>query len=490
MTRIDSAKRSDSGGHAELIRLQERMRKVEESSCDAPDFMEGVLVNPTLEIFVSGWTGLGDVLRDEGQRPVPGEETLLLWKDPESGAVRVEVAKPDDLLALKMVCERLDPRDVAAMEGVPVGVLDTVMRRAAARGMLITPPSALLRNASWAIPGERFGARDFFSSTFVMQWHITQACDLHCRHCYDRSAISSLRLDQGERILDDLRMFCLDRSVRGQVTFTGGNPFLHPDFFVLYQGAVNRGLGTAILGNPVSGDQLDRMLDIAMPGFYQVSLEGLAEHNDYIRGTGHFARTLSFLDALRTRGVFSMVMLTLTSANMDQVLPLAEMLRDRVDAFTFTRLAEVGEGADLQGVSPDLFPGFLSAYLDAAATNPVMWYKDNLLNCALELRGEPLFSGCSGGGCGAAFSFFAVLPDGRAHACRKFPSPIGNVLTQGVAEVYDSQQASRYREGSRACRECGIRPGCGGCMAVAHGRGLNVFEDRDPYCFLGSTVEG
>ena len=33
---------------------------------------------------------------------------------------------------------------------------------------------------------------------------------------------------------------------------------------------------------------------------------------------------------------------------------------------------------------------------------------------------EP-FGGCTGFGCGAAFNFMAVLPDGEVHACRKVP---------------------------------------------------------------------
>jgi radical SAM protein with 4Fe4S-binding SPASM domain len=78
----------------------------------------------------------------------------------------------------------------------------------------------------------------------------------------------------------------------------------------------------------------------------------------------------------------------------------------------------------------------------------------------------------------------SLLPDGEAHACRKFPSPIGNVLEQGIGGVYDAPLARKYREGSRACRSCPLRPVCGGCLAVAHSHGLDIFEERDPFCFM------
>jgi radical SAM protein with 4Fe4S-binding SPASM domain len=113
-----------------------------------------------------------------------------------------------------------------------------------------------------------------------------------------------------------------------------------------------------------------------------------------------------------------------------------------------------------------------------------MGVKDNLINIILRDRGMPPFGGCTGYGCGAAFNFASLLADGEVHACRKFPSPIGNVRHQSISEIYDSDQARNYRNGSRACQSCAVRPVCGGCLACAHSSGLNVFEDKDPFCFM------
>ena len=182
--------------------------------------------------------------------------------------------------------------------------------------------------------------------------------------------------------------------------------------------------------------------------------------------------------------IYSMVMLTLTRDNLDQVLPLAELLRGRTDSFTFNRLSQVGEGAKLQLPSPEAYRAFLESYLKATETNPILALKDNLINILYHHQGGDPFGGCTGFGCGAAFNFLTVLPDGEVHACRKFPSLIGNVLEQSLGEIYESEAAKRYRAGTRACRACPIRPVCGGCLAVVHGHGLDVFEDRDPYCFI------
>jgi radical SAM protein with 4Fe4S-binding SPASM domain len=112
-----------------------------------------------------------------------------------------------------------------------------------------------------------------------------------------------------------------------------------------------------------------------------------------------------------------------------------------------------------------------------------MGIKDNLINIIHRERSIAPFGGCTGYGCGAAFNFMALLADGEVHACRKFPSLIGNIHRRGIAEIYESEQAERYRSGCIGCRSCAIRPVCGGCLASAHSHGLNVFEDKDPFCF-------
>jgi len=352
------------------------------------------------------------------------------------------------------------------------------------KGLLLRPPSRIRRKREdfpgWSRPEETF----LVAPGFTLQWHLTQACDLHCKHCYDRSPKPSLGLEQALAVLDDLRSFCRSRKVSGQVSFTGGNPFLYPHFAEVYRGAVARGLGTAILGNPVPRQRLEEITAIRKPSYFQVSLEGLQGHNDSVRGAGHFAKTLAFLRLLREMGVYSMVMLTLTGDNLGQVIPLGEVLRNEADLFTFNRLAAVGEGAGLRLPEREDYAAFLADYVRASRKNPVLGLKDNLINLVYDREGEELFGGCCGYGCGAAFNFISLLPDGEVHACRKLPSFLGNIGKMSLDEIYESPGAGSYRAGSRACRSCGIRPVCGGCPAVVHSSGLDPFVDRDPYCFL------
>jgi len=442
-------------------------------------------LNPTVRIVEVEWAGLPEFLRDQTIRPQRRAAMALLYRPHPRAEIEIVTPTGHDLLALKMVLEGLDSREVAIETGVTLGRIDEILETAANKGLLLAPPSSLVRDPSYGRgraleAGEAAPTR---VATFALQWHLTQTCDLHCRHCYDRSTRTEMSFPQALHVLDELYAFSQVRHVHAQVSFSGGNPMLSPHFFELYREAADRGFLVAILGNPMAERFIERLLAIRRPEFYQVSLEGLQAHNDDIRGAGHFDRTLAFLDLLRRHSIYAMVMLTLTGANCDQVLPLADLLRGRADLFTFNRLAMVGEGAALASVAPDRFRRLLAEFLAVASREPHLSLKDNFFNLVLAEQHRPLTGGCTGFGCGAAFNFVSVLPDGEVHACRKFPSPIGNLLSQSLADIYDGAAARQYRAGSSACLDCDFRPLCRGCAAVTHGFGRNVFTDLDPYCF-------
>ncbi len=476
----------------DLTRLEWGLYQASLGSAESDPDPDRVIVNPALRLMQFSYKNLVHLVQAAGKAkpiaPEPGEELVLVWRNAETREVLSRAAREEDLLALKIVLEEVALESAAASGGVPQAALENVLQQAAREGLLIPPRSKIRRDPA-AYPQSAIRGREFLESpTFTLQWHITQACDLHCKHCYDRSPRPPLNWEQEMKILNDLDRFCREKRVQGQVSFTGGNPLLHPRFNELYRAAAGLGFGTAILGNPTSRERLLEIRAIQEPHFFQVSLEGLREHNDWIRGPGHFDRVMEFLGILKELNLYSMVMLTLTRDNMDQVIPLAERLQGKADSFFFNRLSQVGEGANLQVPDRQEYAAFLAAYLRTAEKNPVMGIKDNLINILHHRQGIPLFGGCAGFGCSAAFNFITVLPDGEVHACRKLPSPLGNILENSLLELYDSEPARRYRAGTAACRACPLRPVCGGCLAVAYGMGLNIFQDRDPFCFLEDSA--
>jgi selenobiotic family peptide radical SAM maturase len=470
---------------SDLARLEWTRCRVGEQDVPASPDEGPAILNRTLELVPCRWHNLPQLLehRSDGRGAVTeGEELVAVWRDLD-GQTHLETARPSDLAALKVVVSETTPQAVAAQTGSPVGPLVAALRQAAQRGLILAPSSRLCRDPARFGPGVEVAEQFHAAQVFSLQWHLTQACDLYCRHCYDRTPRATPSLAEGIDMLQQLEAFCRSRQVFGQVSFTGGNPFLHPHFFELYRTAADLGFGCVVLGNPVPENKLEQLVAISPPLFYQVSLEGLEEHNDEIRGQGNFQKVLSFLERLRQFKIPSVVMLTLTRANLGQVIPLADILRHLAGNFTFNRLARFGEGARLELPAADEYRAFLAEYLEAGPQNPILGLKDSLFNILLEERGLESFGGCTGFGCGAAFNFVALLSDGEVHACRKFPSLIGNLKTASLEEVYDSAAAAQYRRGSAACVGCPLQAACGGCLAVTASLGGDPFTSRDPFCF-------
>ena len=465
--------------HIELSRHKAITTKI------APHEINSLSLNPTLNITPVIWKNLVPLLvrakKRDIDKVVPGNETIITWCLPDKGTVMTRAANPGDLLAIKLVAEDIDPLDAAREAGVPVGTIDAVIREAVWQGLVLSPLSMLCREEDIA----KFSPREdcIAAEVFSLQWHLTQECDLHCRHCYDRSSRRAFPFERALTLLDELRAFCRSRFIRGQVSLSGGNPLLYPQFLDLYRAAAERDFMIAILGNASDRVTIERIVDIRMPVYYQVSLEGLAQHNDEIRGAGNYHRTVDFLRMLTEMGVPNMVMLTLTRHNMGQVIPLAEELEGLTGGLTFNRLALFGEGACLELPTPVEYREFLEAYATALESHPVLSLKDSLLNTIFERDNSGLFGGCAGYGCGAAFNFVSILSDGEVHACRKFPSPIGNIFANSLENVYASESAIRYRSGSSACAGCSLNAVCRGCPAVTASFGLDPFTDKDPFCF-------
>ncbi len=466
----------------DLAALEKIRHQLAVTSVAFPATVHRRTLNPTIRLVEVDWTGLPEFFRDQSSfQPQSGHSLVLLYRPEPESAVRMFTPDGHDLLALKLVAEDINSRDAAVEAGITIGRIDSILADAARRGLILIPPSSLVRDDSY-LQG-RFAQDEQRVATFTLQWHLTQACDLHCRHCYDRSSRPEMELAQAIHVLDELYAFSQAHHVHAQVSFSGGNPMLYPHFYEVYHEAADRGFLTAILGNPMEEHYIERLVAIKHPEFYQVSLEGLLDHNDSIRGSGHYHRVLTFLQLLHKYRIYSMVMLTLTRDNRQEVLLLADELSGKVDLFTFNRLAMVGEGVQLASVDVEDFPQFLEEFVTAKETNDGLCLKDNFFNLTLHQHQRPLTGGCTGFGCGAAFNFVSVLPDGEVHACRKFPSLIGNIFNQSLESIYAGQQATKYRTGSTACFGCKLRPVCRGCPAVTYGFGLDVFTARDPYCF-------
>ena len=75
---------------------------------------------------------------------------------------------------------------------------------------------------------------------FSFQWHITDECDQRCKHCYifaenTGKCPDCMTRSQMEAVLSNCRDFCEQFGRQPYFYLTGGDPILHPDFWILLE---------------------------------------------------------------------------------------------------------------------------------------------------------------------------------------------------------------------------------------------------------------
>ena len=98
---------------------------------------------------------------------------------------------------------------------------------------------------------------------FALQWHITSECDQRCRHCYIFNSKEihekkkDLDLDDIVSVLKNLMNCCVELNANPSIAFTGGDPLLRKDFFLILDAANREAkknsfdeINIDVMGNP------------------------------------------------------------------------------------------------------------------------------------------------------------------------------------------------------------------------------------------------
>jgi len=283
---------------------------------------------------------------------------------------------------------------------------------------------------------------------------------------------------------------------------SGGDPLLHPnllDILDLIRKDEDEVAPIEIMGN---ADLLDEhkaqiLFDKGVRQF-QVSLDGMEERHDQIRGKGSFNQTLKGLDILAHSGIDTHVMFTLFKENRDDLLPLMQLAaQQKVASFAFARLAAFGQAQELDSeMEPLEYRSLLLKVLQRQGQLQQQGYttrfpfKDHLWNLLrFELGEYKLFPhrkpGKTVDGCHLGQTFLVLLPDGLGMACRRFYSPVGQFPQQSLSHIFlHSRSLAGYRKIKtlEKCSQCKLLYNCRGCPAVAHGV-HGDWKKPDPQCW-------
>jgi radical SAM protein with 4Fe4S-binding SPASM domain len=344
----------------------------------------------------------------------------------------------------------------------------------------------------------------FRPKNLLLQWHLTNRCNLRCKHCYQESyggaelSFGELLgiLDQYESLLDEWRTLASPRSpVRGQITFTGGEPFVRSDFIALLEHVARKRekYSFAILTNGSLIDlRIARKLRALRPRFVQVSMEGTEATHDSVRGPGDFQRTIKAIKLLRRFGVKTMLSFTAHPGNYREFSDVARIgIKLGIDRVWSDRLipstVSKGQFAN-ESLSAEQTREFF--LLMAAAKREAAMHWLNRTEISMHRALQFLVDGGDAYHCTAGSSLITVMPDGEVYPCRRMPISVGNLRHSSLKDIYYHhpllQQLRNPQQSNQGCEQCVHVLQCrGGLKCLSFATAGSPFHN-DPGCWLAT----
>jgi len=340
-------------------------------------------------------------------------------------------------------------------------------------------------------------------------WELTLACNMNCRHCGSRAGKprpDELTQPEALRLCQDLAELGAKR-----ITLGGGEPTLRPDWTMIAEALVSRGIKVNMVTNGRGWDR--KMADRAKAfGLDSVafSMDGCEATHNYIRRIkGQWNDLWRSIDQTVARGVPVSVVTQVNRRNLAELEELHGLLKaHKVRSWQLQLGNPTGNMAD----NPDLVlrPEDVLEIVPRVARlrglpgRPKVYAGDNIGYYGeheAELRDQgglvPFWVGCQAG-----CSVLGIESNGNVKGCLSLPSAMngvdqfveGNIRQRSLREIWESPDSFAYNRKFTLsqlqgfCRTCEYAEICrGGCSwtAFAHTRDRN----DNPYCYYRQTCE-
>ncbi|NHI94842.1 MAG: radical SAM protein [Candidatus Lokiarchaeota archaeon] len=359
-------------------------------------------------------------------------------------------------------------------------------------------------------------------------WTITDRCNLNCTHCYLPKNNNHKELTYAEscKIIDELQ-----QAKNMIIGFSGGEPLLRKDIFDLIKYVSDKQMSVALATNGLLIDEnVAKKLKDSGLGYVQISIDGLEETHDIIRGEGTFQRALSAIKNCLDAGLYVSMDVVITKLNVNQIhdlISLAKGLKvQKFEILDFVPSENACMRADmaLTPLQMERFGKIVCDIWNDLMTDSyplTLSYKNPIFSRILAQRFPnvqimPFFKGIypkdalkffnfskrlSTGvfeeqhpfspfitGCEAGFYTIHVKSDGNVTPCPLNPDVIGDAIRTNIHKIWlHSPILNKYRklkfDGN--CGKCTYRSICGGCRAKCYVLKDNHFTS-DPTCYLNS----
>jgi radical SAM protein with 4Fe4S-binding SPASM domain len=332
-----------------------------------------------------------------------------------------------------------------------------------------------------------------------VHWDLTHRCNERCRHCFlpvsppDDAAVARRELTTGEALALIDQFAALGVLY---VTFSGGEPLLRDDFFILAEHVRRRRLALRIYTNgtllvaspaqPMGPDPADRLAALH-PLAVEISLYAArpAVHDAITGVEGSWAATVAALRRLHARGVHTVCKTPLMRPNAAELPAIAALAAELGARFQPDPLLTAGVGE-----TPAQRRAPLALRLRAADLAAVL----RTLNAG-HTPGAGVTGAASRGPllCTIGRSALAIDPNGAVFPCVEVRRPLGSVRRTPLGAIWhDTAAWAPYLYLSAdppggvaalpACRACRLGAWCIRCHGAAANETGDLYGPSPPHC--------
>ena len=292
-----------------------------------------------------------------------------------------------------------------------------------------------------------------------LEFQITDRCNLRCRHCYIGDGLhQDLPLEKIFKVFKEFE------EIQGlRLLLSGGEPLLHPDFWKINEVLREYPFRSILLSNGmlITKETAKRLRVHEV----QISLDGMKEGHESIRGEGTFEKTLQAIDHLQEANIRVSVATMIHKKNLKE----------------FERLRSLIQSKNIAEWNVDV-----PCIAGRMEENKDFWVSPSEAGPYLRYGyGGGLHTSEKNFTCGAHLC--AIMPNGNIAKCGLFSQETVGSIDDGLRACWERVPRIKLKELACDCSE--IEECRGGCRFRAKLQG-DIFQPDLFQCYARGVLKG
>lgn len=317
---------------------------------------------------------------------------------------------------------------------------------------------------------------------FVLQWHLSENCNLKCLHCYQENH-KPIQLDFDKLVIiyKQFKELLNKKKMKGHINITGGEPLCNSYLFKLLDLIKEDSdlISFSILTNgTLINEKIAKKIKSYNPLYVQVSLEGGKKTNDYIRGKGTYKKIAEGIVNLRKENIFTSISFTATSLNYKEFPKVVRYARRYdVNNVWSDRFIPLGDSDKSLALNYEQTREYLE--IMNKERNKLKKIKNNNTTISMYRALQFQMTNDFAYGCTAGDTLLTVMENGDLVPCRRMPIAIGNLFNRTMYDLYMKSgilKKLREKKIPDECMDCEHSEVCHGglkCLTYAMYKDLN-----------------